>query len=94
MRIKDLFSLKQEQQATLWTYLATYWLAAKDISNFSPKFHYLDNNNRVKATNSRTPFYCNDIIYYIKDENRSILTGKAQIIKIYTNIHMEEQTTP
>ena len=54
LRIKHPFSLKQEQKPPPWNYLATYWLA-KDISNFSPKFHYLKNNDRVKATNPKTP---------------------------------------
>ena len=73
MRIKHPFSLKQEQKLPPWTYLATYWLA-KDISNFSRRFHYLKNNNRVKTTNPKTPFYYNDTIYYIKVENKSVLT--------------------
>ena len=54
LRIKHPFSLKQEQKPPLWNYLATSWLA-KDISNFSTKFHYLKNNGRVKATNPKTP---------------------------------------
>ena len=85
MKINHLASLKQWQKPPSWTYLASYWLA-KDIYNFLPIFHYLKNDNRIKAMNPKTPFYYHDLIYYIKVENKTILTEKPKTKKIYLNM--------
>ena len=54
-------AIKRSPKFPPWTYLATYWLA-KDIDKFGKEYNYLKNNNRIKAINQETPFYCNDLI--------------------------------
>ena len=72
MRIRHILTLKEQQQTSTWTYLATYWLA-KDLYNLSPKYTYLKNNNNVKALNPKIRFY-----YYQRK--------KTHTTKIYLNI--------
>ena len=71
MRIKHLLSLKQKEKPPSWKNLATYWLTM-DIHNYTKEYNFSMNNNRTKTRNRKNPFYCNDIINYIKNQNQNI----------------------
>ena len=73
MRIKDLLQLNQTHKFPPWKNLATYWLVI-DIHNYSKDFRFLMDNNRAKTINGKKPYYYQDIIYYIKNENKDIKT--------------------
>ena len=73
MRIKDLLQLNQTHKTPPWKNLATYWLVI-DIHNYSKDFQFLMDNNRTKTINGKKPYYYQDIIYYIKNENKDIKT--------------------
>ena len=73
MRIKHILQLKQTHKTPSWKNLATYWLAI-DIHNFSKDFRFLMDNNRTKTINGKKPYYYQDIVYYIKNENKDIKT--------------------
>ena len=89
MRIKHILQLKQTQKIPPWKNLATYSLAI-DIHNFSKDFRFLLDNNRTKTINGKKPYYCQDIIYYIKNENKDIKTLPNPTTKnIYQKIIQE-----
>ena len=47
------------------------------------------NNSRNKTLNKKKPFYYNDIINYIKDQNQSITKIKPETKQIYQKILQE-----
>ena len=69
MRIKHLLQLKQKQNNPPWKKIATYW-TAMDLYNYSKQYHFLMDNNRIETVNNKKPYYYQDIIYYIKNENK------------------------
>ena len=71
MRIKHLLQLKQNHNPPTWKNIATYWLAL-DLHKISKCYHILIANNRMKTINNKRPFYYQDTIYYIKNENTKI----------------------
>ena len=71
MRIKHILKIKQNTNTLTWENIATYWLAL-DLHKISKSYQFLMSNNRVKTVNRNKPFYYNDIIYYIKNENTKI----------------------
>ena len=88
-RIKHILQLKQTQKIPPWKNLATYSLAI-DIHNFSKDFRFLLDNNRTKTINGKKPYYYQDIIYYIKNENKDIKTLPNPTTKnIYQKIIQE-----
>ena len=70
MRIKHLIQLKQEQKIPPSKNIATDWLTI-DFFNFS-KDYFLMDNNRTKTINNIKPYYYEDIIYHLKNENKGI----------------------
>ena len=89
MRIKHILQLKQTQKIPPWKNLATYLLGI-DIHNFSNEFRFLMDNNRTKTINGKKPYYYQDIIYYIKNENKDIKTLPNPTTKnIYQKIIQE-----
>ena len=70
MRIKHLIQLKQEQKIPPSNNIATDWLTI-DFFNFS-KDYFLMDNNRTKTINNIKPYYYEDIIYHLKNENKGI----------------------
>ena len=85
MRIKHLMTLKQKENPPSWKNLATYWLTMV-IYKYTKEFHFLMNNNRIKTTNGKKPFYYKDIIDYIKNQNKNMPNIKPQTKIIYQNI--------
>ena len=89
MRIKHILQLKQTHKTPPWKNLATYYLAI-DIPNFSKDFRFLMDNNGTKTINGKKPYYYQDIIYYIKNENKDIKTLSNPTTKnIYQEIIQE-----
>ena len=78
--IKHLLQLKQKHKTPSWKNIATYWLAI-DLHNYSKDFNFLMDNNRIKTINNKKPYYYQDIIYYIKNENKDIKTIKNPTTK-------------
>ena len=85
MRIKHLMTLKQKENPPSWKNLATYWLTMV-IYKYTKEFHFLMNNNRIKTTNGKKPFYYKDIIDYIKNQNKNMPNIKPETKIIYQNI--------
>ena len=85
MRIKHLLTLKQKEKTSPWKNLATYWLAA-DIYNFAKDYKFLMDNSRTKTITNKKPYYYQDIIYYITNENKGIQTLQNPTTKIYVYI--------
>ena len=85
MRIKHLLQLKQNHNPPTWNNIATYWLAL-DLHKISKCYHILMANNRMRTINNKRPFYYQDIIYYIKNENT-----KIQKIQNPTTKHMYQE---
>ena len=79
IRIKHLLQLKQKHKTPSWKNIATYWLAI-DLHNYSKDFNFLIDNNRIKTINNKKHYY-QDIIYYIKNENKDIKTMKNPTTK-------------
>ena len=71
MRIKHLLTLKQKHKPPPWKNLAIYWLSI-DIHNYSKDFQFLMDNNRIKSINNKKPYYYQDIINYIKYDNKDV----------------------
>lgn len=89
MRIKHLLQLKQQENTPTWKNLATYWLAI-DIYNYSKDYQFLMNNTRTKTISNKKPYYYEDIIYYIKNENKDITKLQNPTTKnIYKKIIQE-----
>ena len=89
MRIKYLLQLKQKQNNPPWKNIATY-RTAMDLYNYSKQYNFLMDNNRIKTVNNKKPYYYQDIIYYIKNENKDIKKIKNPTTKnIYQNIIQE-----
>ena len=82
MRIKHLLSLKQKEKPPSWENLATYWLTM-DIHNYTKEYNFLVNNNRTKTLNGKKPFYYNDIINYIENQNQNMPKIKPETKIIY-----------
>ena len=85
MRIKYLLTLKQKEKLPSWKNLATYWLTM-DIHNYTKEYNFLMNNDRTKTLNRKKPFYYNDIINYIKNQNQNIPKIKPETKIIYKKI--------
>ena len=85
MRIKHVMTLKQKENPPSWKNLATYWLTMV-IYKYTKEFHFLMNNNRIKTTNGKKPFYYKDIIDYIKNQNKNMPNTKPETKIIYQNI--------
>ena len=80
IRIKHLLQLKQKHKIPSWKNIATYWLAI-DLHNYSKDFNFLIDSNRIKTINNKKHCYYQDIIYYIKNENKDIKTMKNPTTK-------------
>ena len=77
MRIKHPLTLKQKEKTPSLKNIATYWLTI-DIHNYTQEYNFLMNNNRTKTLNKKNPFYNNDIMNYIKGQNRNITEIKTR----------------
>ena len=71
MRIKHILQIQQKTNTPTWENIATYWLTL-DLNKISKRYQFLMSNNRIKTINRNKPFYYNNIIYYIKNENTKI----------------------
>ena len=78
-------TLKQKENPPSWKNLATYWLTMV-IYKYTKEFHFLMNNNGIKTTNGKKPFYYKDIIHYIKNQNKNMPNIKPETKIIYQNI--------
>ena len=90
MRIKHLLTLKQKEKRPSWKNIAAHWLTI-DKHNYTQEYNFLMNTNRTKTLNKKKAFYYNDIINYIKDQNRNITKIKPETKTIYKKI-IEEGT--
>ena len=70
-RIKHILQIQQKTNTPTWENIATYWLTL-DLNKISKRYQFLMSNNRIKTINRNKPFYYNNIIYYIKNENTKI----------------------
>ena len=82
MRIKHLLTLKEKVKPPSWKNLASYWLAM-DIHNYTKECKFLMNNDRTKTLNGKKPFYYNDIINYIKNQNQNVPKTKPETKMIH-----------
>ena len=51
---------------------------------------YLQNNNKIKASNLKTPFCYHDLLDYIKNQSNTIQIKKSETKKTYQNILIHE----
>ena len=82
MRIKHLLTLKEKEKPPSWKNLASYWLTM-DIHNYTKEYKFLMNNNRTKTLNGKKPFYYNDIVNYIKNQNQNVPKTKPETKMIH-----------
>ena len=54
-----------------------------DIHNYTKEYKFLMNNNRTKTLNGKKPFYYNDIINYIKNQNQNVPKTKPETKMIH-----------
>ena len=58
----------------------------QNFGYFYSEYIYLKHNNRVKVSNPKTPFYCHDLLDYIKNQNNTIQIKKTETKTMYQNI--------
>ena len=64
-------------------HITVCWLG-KNIYNYNKDYYHLKSNNTLKTTKT-APFYCRELIYYIKSQNTNIPNLKNETKTIYKN---------
>ena len=87
MRIRHLLTLKQQENQPPWMHIAVYWLG-KNIYNYNKDYYHLKSKTTLKTTKT-APFYCRELIYYIKSQNTNRPNLKMKL-KQYIKITQEK----